>query len=406
MSKLAFATDRQLRLAKPKLSDYRIGCGERLFLRITPTGFKYWQIRYYKPNGSESLYQFGSYPKLSLVEARKHRDDIMPSLLAGIFTPQSASGGNSGSVGAVGSKDATTDTLSFNTCAEKYIAAKQPEWKNAKHAQQWANTLGQYASPVFGKLAVSAINRQHVLACLEPIWLTKNETASRLRGRIEAVLDWAKARDMRSGENPAAWKGGLQNLLAAPSRTQKTKSHPFLPYAEVPAFMQRLKHMDGQSALALQFLILTASRTTETTDAQWSELQGDVWVIPEDRMKKGIEHRIPLSEPALALLATLPRSGLYMFPRDALGEKPLSNMAMAMLLRRMGMDKITVHGFRTSFRMWSAEKTNYPKDVCERALSHQLVDKVEAAYMRSDFLELRRGLMRDWGGFCAVIGST
>ena len=399
MSKLAFATDRQLRLAKPKVKDYRIGCGERLFLRITPTGFKYWQTRFYKPNGSESLHQFGIYPKLSLVEARKHRDEIMPSLLADLPTSQSVSRGKTISGDAVGSKDIAT-TLSFDACAEKYIAAKQPEWKNAKHAQQWANTLGQYASPVFGKLAVSAITRQHVLACLEPIWLTKNETASRLRGRIEAVLDWAKARDMRSGENPAAWKGGLQNLLAAPSKTQKTKSHPFLPYTEVPAFMQRLNQMDGQSALALRFLILTATRTTETTDAQWSELQGDVWVIPSDRMKKAIEHRIPLSEPALALLASLTRQGPYLFPRDPIGEKPLSNMAMAMLLRRMGMDQITVHGFRSSFRMWSAEKTSYPKDVCERALSHQLVDKVEAAYMRSDFLELRRGLMRDWGGFC------
>ena len=399
MSKLAFATDRQLRLAKPKIKDYRIGCGERLFLRITPTGFKYWQIRFYKPSGAEALHQFGSYPKLSLVEARQHRDEIMPSLLAGHFAAQAGSRGTSVSGDAVASIE-TARTLSFDTCAEKYIAAKQPEWKNAKHAQQWANTLGQYASPVFGKLAVSAITRQHVLACLEPIWLTKNETASRLRGRIEAVLDWAKARDMRAGENPAAWKGGLQNLLAAPSKTQKRKSHPFLPYAEVPAFMQRLKQMDGQSALALQFLILTATRTTETTDSQWSELQGDVWVIPAQRMKKAIEHRIPLSEPALALLASLPRRGPYLFPRDPIGEKPLSNMAMAMLLRRMGMDKITVHGFRSSFRMWSAEKTSYPKDVCERALSHQLVDKVEAAYMRSDFLDLRRALMRDWGGFC------
>ncbi len=402
MSKLAFTTDRQLRLAKPRAKDYRLGCGERLFLRITPTGFKYWQIRYYKPDGLEALHQFGSYPKISLVEARRLRDEIVPNLLAGLPSPQALAR----SALTEKSQQAQTEaarTMSFDACAAKYIVAKQPEWKNAKHAQQWANTIRHYASPVFGQVSVALVNRDHVLACLEPIWLTKNETASRLRGRIEAVLDWAKAKDMRSGENPAMWKGGLQNLLAAPAKTQKTVSHPFLSYAKLPAFLQQLRPMEIQSALALEFLILTATRTSETLNACWSELKDDVWVIPAERMKMGIEHRIPLSDPALALLARQPKTGPYIFTNAMFGDKPLSNMAMAMLLRRMEMPDITVHGFRTTFRVWCAEQTSYPKDVCERALSHQLVDKVEAAYMRSDFLERRRSLMADWGRFCELM---
>ena len=212
MPKLAFATDRQLRSAKPRATDYRIGCGGQLYLRITPTGFKYWQVRFYKPNGKESLHQFASYPQTSLLEARARLSLILPELLAGRPSP------------AVIALRAERAALSFDDCAARFIEAKRHEWKNAKHAQQWQNTLSQYASPVFGHQPIGSLTRDDVLRCLEPIWLTRNETASRLRGRIESVVDWAKAKALFAGDNPAAWKGGLQNLLATDRKSTRLNS--------------------------------------------------------------------------------------------------------------------------------------------------------------------------------------
>ncbi len=391
MPKLAFATDRQLRTAKPRASDYRIGCGGQLYLRITPTGFKYWQIRYYKANGKESLHQFANYPQTSLLQARAQLLVLLPVLLAGQTPP------------AVAARQAERAAMSFDQCAASYIEAKRPEWKNAKHAQQWTNTLAQHASPVFGNLPVTSVRRDDVLRCLEPIWLTHNETASRLRGRIESVLDWAKAKGFREGDNPAIWRGGLQNLLSAPGKTQKVVNHPSLPYAELPAFFQQLKTTNGESAAALMFLILTATRTSEVLGATWDEIQAGkqaIWTIPEERMKAAREHRIPLSCPALDLLKRRPRVGPYVFSTAVLGNSAMSNMCMAMLLRRARMTHITVHGFRSTFRDWAGEQTSYPGEVCEHALAHQLPDKVEAAYFRSDLLDRRRDLMQDWAVFC------
>ena len=290
--------------------------------------------------------------------------------------------------------------LTFDQCAAAYIEAKRHEWKNQKHAQQWTNTVMQHASPVFGKHLVQTITRDDVLKCLEPIWLTSNETASRLRGRIESILDWAKAKDLRHGDNPAAWRGGLQNLLSAPSKTQKIVNHPSLPYTELPAFMRRLQTTNGESASALIFLILTATRTSEVLNASWAEINDGVWAIPAGRMKAGREHRVPLSPAALELLDWRPKTGPFVFTNALLGDRPMSNMSMAMLLRRADMGHVTVHGFRSTFRNWAAECTSYPREVCEHALAHQLPDKVEAAYLRSDLLARRRALMGDWGVFC------
>ena len=401
--KLAFATDRQLRSAKPRATDYRIGCGGQLYLRITPTGFKYWQVRFYKSNGKESLHQFASYPHTSLLQARAQLALMLPELLAGRRAP------------AVLARRAEQAALSFDDCAARFIEAKRHEWKNAKHAQQWQNTLKQYASPVFGSQPVASLTRDDVLRCLEPIWLSRNETASRLRGRIESVVDWAKAKDLFAGDNPAAWKGGLQNLLSAPSRTQKVVNHPSLPYAQLPDFFSQLRSMPGVSALALQFLILTACRTSEVLGAAWEEFSQlpksvedepaqAVWTIPEERMKAGKEHRVPLSGAAVKLLSDCRRVGPLVFSNAISGDKPMSNMALAMLLRRaitdFKSDPITVHGFRSTFRNWAAEQTSYPRDVCEHALAHQIPDKVEAAYLRSDLLDKRRTLMEDWAQFC------
>ena len=394
MPKLAFATDRQLKMAKPRTSDYRIGCGGQLFLRVTPVGRKYWQVRYYKINGRESVHQFAIYPQTSLADAKQKLAELLPVLLAGQPVPN------------VVAKQTARAALTFDQCAALYIQAKSPEWKNAKHAQQWANTLAQHASPIFGQSVISSVGREDVLRCLEPIWLTRNETASRLRGRIESILDWAKAKGMRVGENPAVWKGGLQNLLAAPSKTQKVVNHPSMPYSGIPALMQELKKAEAQSAKALMLLILTATRTSEALNAMWSEVNTSdvskeaIWTIAADRMKAGREHRVPLSISACQVLQNQLKHGQYVFSNDVSGDKPMSNMAMAMPLRRLGHDQYTVHGFRSSFRNWAAEKTAYPREVCEHALAHQLPDKVEAAYLRSDLLDKRRALMSDWAAYC------
>lgn len=297
---------------------------------------------------------------------------------------------------------ATAKRLTFRQCAEAYIEAHQGSWKNPKHRQQWTRTLEQYAYPVFGEVQISAIDVGFVTKVLDPIWATKTETASRVRGRIESVLDWAAVRGHRSGDNPARWRGHLQKALPQRSKIQKVQHHAALAYAELPVFMAMLRQVRGLSARALELLILTASRTSETINAEWSEfdLKAAVWTIPSERMKAAREHRVPLSPVAVTLLKTLrhlddPR---WVFP-GARANAPLSNMAMSKVLVSLGHADVTVHGFRSTFRDWAAEQTDYPKEVAEAALAHAVGDKVEAAYRRSDLFEKRRKLMLDWATY-------
>jgi integrase len=241
-----------------------------------------------------------------------------------------------------------------------------------------------------------------VASVLEPLWRTRTETASRLRGRIEAVLDWAAVRGHRSGDNPARWRGNLDKLLPPRSKVQRARHHPALPYGEVPAFVAELREQDGIAALALRFVILTACRTGEAIGARWSEMDGDTWTVPGERMKSGRPHRVPLSAEAVAVLdAVRGLDAAFVFPGGRRG-KPLSNAAMTALLKRMGHGAITVHGFRSSFRDWAAEQTAFPREVAEAALAHVLADKVEAAYRRSDLFERRRRLMDAWAGYLAT----
>jgi integrase len=296
--------------------------------------------------------------------------------------------------------------ISFRECAERYIAAHRAGWKNAKHAAQWPSTLATYAYPIFGELAVQAVNVALVTQVLEPIWEQKPETASRVRQRIEAVLDWAAARGYRHGENPARWRGHLETLLPAPSKIRRVQHHAALPYAEIGAFMAALREQEGMAAYALQFAILTATRTKEVIGARWDEfdLAAAMWTIPPERMKAEREHRIPLSAPALELLKALleTRTGPVIFSGMRRG-KPISNMAMLMLLRRMGRrGELTAHGFRSTFRDWAAERTNFPREVAEMALAHVVSDKVEAAYRRGDLFQRRRQLMEAWGRYCGT----
>ena len=293
--------------------------------------------------------------------------------------------------------------MTFRQCAEAYINAQKAGWSNAKHGAQWPATLATYAYPIFGDLPVQAIDVGLVTKALEPIWNTKTETASRLRGRIEAVLDWATVRGYRQGDNPARWRGHLDKILPQRAKVQKVQHHSALPYAEIGDFMTKLREQDSTSALALEFLILTAARTGEVIGAAWNEIDfaEALWTVPDERMKAKKEHRIPLSKPALAILQRLHahRTGDYVFP-GAKPNSPLSNMAMLKLLERMDLADLTVHGFRSTFRDWAAERTNFPREVAEHALAHSLPDKVEAAYRRSDLFEKRRQLLDAWARFC------
>ncbi|MGJ4952463.1 tyrosine-type recombinase/integrase [Bradyrhizobium sp. HKCCYLS20291] len=297
--------------------------------------------------------------------------------------------------------------LTFKECTKQYLAAHSAGWRNAKHAAQWSSTLKTYADPVIGSLSVHGIDTALVMKIIEPLWSKKPETASRLRGRIEAVLDWATVRGFRQGENPARWRGHLDKLLPARAKVRRVKHHAALPYDELPAFMAALRAQDGVAARALQFLILTAARTGEVIGARPEEIRDAIWTVPAGRMKSSKEHRVPLSAAALAIIDTLRKeqSGAHLFPGGK-RDKPLSNMAMLALLDRMERSDLTAHGFRSTFRDWAAERTNYPNEVVEMALAHTIGSKVEAAYRRGDLFEKRKSLMADWATFCASNGGA
>ncbi len=293
---------------------------------------------------------------------------------------------------------AKAKAITFKAAAEAYISANEGSWRNDKHRQQWRNTLVSYVYPVIGELPVASVTTSHVLDIIEPIWATKAETASRIRGRIETVLDAAKARGYREGENPARWRGHIAQILPARSRLARGH-HKAMPYNDVAAFLSELRAKQAVAALALEFTILTAARTSEVTDMTWDEVDmaKALWTIPAKRMKAGREHRVPLSKRAVEILEKVKDLGQgSVFPGN---RGKLSSMAMAMLLRRMGRDE-TVHGFRSAFRDWAAECTGYPREVCEMALAHVIGNKAEAAYRRGDLFEKRRLLMDEWTAFC------
>ncbi len=374
----------------------RYGDGKGLWLQVRDASHRSWLYRYML-NGKARQMGLGTVEAVSLAEARAAADEARKLVRQGIDPIERRHAGRVAK--------ATANALTFRETAERYIAAHQASWRNAKHCQQWNNTLATYAYSVIGDLAVSAIDVGHVMQVLEPLWHNKTETASRLRGRIEAVLDNATARGWRTGENPARWRGHLENLLPARSKMQQVKHHAALPWREMGAFMATLRDQDGIAARALEFAILTAARTGEVIAAHWAEidLAEGLWTVPAERMKAGREHRVPLSAAALGVLEEMaPAQGLagdFLFIGAKKG-KHLSQMAMLMLLRRMGRGELTAHGFRSTFREWAAEATAYPREVAELALAHVNKDKVEAAYQRGDLFAKRRELMEDWAAFC------
>jgi len=301
--------------------------------------------------------------------------------------------------------------------AAEYIATHKAGWKNEKHGQQWENTIATYANPIIGAKSVALVSTEDVLKILKPIWTTKTETASRLRSRIELILSYAKAMKWREGENPAMWRGHLDALLPPPTKLKKVRHHPALPYAQVPEFMAELRKLKGSGARALEFAILTATRSGEARLAQWHEidLEKRLWTIPAERMKAEREHWVPLSAQAIALIKTLPRieGNNYLFPGDR-DKKPLSDMTLTAITRRMNETEgdappkwidptngaqIVPHGFRSTFRDWAAEVGHYPREMAEHALAHSLPDRVEAAYHRGTMLERRAPMMQRWADY-------
>jgi integrase len=372
--------------------------GAGLYLRITDGGTKSWMFRYMLNRRAHDM-GLGSARDLSLAEAREEVGRYRKSLRLGIDP--------------LGARRAERDNqrvdaaklITFRQCAESYIESHHAGWKNAKHAAQWSSTLASYAFPIFGDLPVQVVDTSLVMKMLEPIWRTRTETASRVRGRIEAVLDWATVRKFRSGENPARWKGHLDKLLPARTKVRSVEHHAALPYDEIGTFMVGLREQQGFAARGLEFAILTAARTGEVIYATWDEfdLPAALWIVPGHRMKAGKEHRVPLSTPTVAILEKLQslRQSDFVFP-GARPKKPLSNMAFLQLLRRMERSDLTTHGFRSTFRDWAAESTACPSEVVEMALAHTISNKVEAAYRRGDLFEKRRRLMEDWATQCST----
>jgi integrase len=381
--------------------------GGGLYLHVNAKGAKSWIFRYMRDGRAREM-GLGSLHTIGLKVARERAADRRRELLDGIDPLQ---------VKQAKRHQAQLDAaraMTFKQCAQRYIMAHKATWKSPKSLAAWEGTLESDVYPAFGAVPVQAVDVALVMKAIEPIWNTKPETASRVRGRIESILDYAAARGWRQGENPARWRGHLDKLLPAPSKAKQAvrrtngrdEHHAALPYGQIAAFLAELRQQQGVAARALEFAILTAARTGEILGARWQEfdLTAKLWTIPAERMKGGREHRVPLSGGALEIITMMNenRQSDYVFPGASQG-RPLSNMSMLVLLRRIKRADLTVHGFRSTFRDWAAERSNFQNEVIEMALAHAVGDKVEAAYRRGDLFEKRRRLMEAWAGYC---GST
>lgn len=386
------------RLTTPGL--HAVGGVAGLLLQVKDSGARTWILRV-RVSGKRRDMGLGGFPSVTLAMARERAREARLAVDQGIDPVEQRI--NARKAAAASSQS----NITFEQAARQFIEAKRHEWKSEKHEAQWSSTLDQYAFPVIGRLHVRDIELSHVLKILEPIWTQKTETASRLRGRIESVLDWATVRHYRDGLNPARWKGHLDKTLAAPNKVTRKKHFAALPWTQMPGFMAGLRKREGISARALEFGILCASRSAEIRGALWSEIDVDaaLWVIPAERMKAEKEHRVPLCQAAVDLLRAMPRlaGSELVFPSPS--GKELSDMSLTAVLRRMNMH-VTQHGFRSTFRDWAAEATNYPREVAEMALAHTIGDKVEAAYRRGDLFEKRRAMMAEWAHYCAQTNTT
>jgi integrase len=374
--------------------------GGGLYLQITGTDARSWIFRYWvAERGHCRDMGLGSLHVVSLEKARDLAGEYRRMLRQGVDPLEAMR-----TTKAQRRLEAAR-TITFSECARRYIEAHRAEWKDTKHRQQWQNTIAQHAEPLVGNVPVQDIDTAAIHKVLAPIWTTTPETASRLRGRIEAILDWARVLGYRTGENPARWRGHLDHLLPKLSRVRKIAHHPAMPYGEIPEFMTTLRVRESPAARALEFCILTAARSGEVLGAQRQEFDLDaaVWTVPAERMKAGVQHRVPLSPAALQIVKDMGVAELndaaFVFPGGNPG-CPLSAKALHKTLRRMGIEDATPHGFRSAFRDWAAEKTSAASEVCEAALAHTVENKVEAAYRRTDLFDKRRELMTSWARYC------
>lgn len=374
---------------------HAVGGVSGLQLQITDAGARSWILRATVGSRRRDM-GLGGFPDVTLAQAREKARAAREQIAAGIDPIEAGRAARSALIAS------QISAKTFEQCAHAFIDAKEAEWRNPKHRDQWESTLKTYAFPKLGSMLVRDIALPHIMSVLEPIWTTKTETASRLRGRIESVLDWATVRGYRQGDNPARWRGHLDKVLAKPSKVAKVEHHAALDVDSVSAFISALRKMEGMGARALEFAILTAARSGEVRGATWDEIdiKARIWTVPADRMKASKEHRVPLSKAVLKLIEALPRleDSPYVFaaPRGGM----LSDMSLSAVMRRMEVDAVP-HGFRSTFRDWAAERTAYPGEVVEMALAHTIGDKVEAAYRRGDLFDKRRRLMEEWATFCA-----
>jgi len=372
--------------------------GGGLYLQVTKRGAKSW-IYKFMISGRAREMGLGPLHAVSLSAARAKAADCRRARIAGT-DPIEARKRELTKVRLAAAK-----SITFAQCAEAYLVVHSVAWRSAKYAKQWGRTMERYSGALIGSLPVQDVDVSLVMKVLEPIWMSKPETATRMRERIEQVLDWAKVRGYREKENPARWRGHLQNLLPNSSKVRRVKHHPALPYAQVAEFMATLRKREGVSAAALEFAILTAARTSEVIGATWDEIdvQSRIWSVPAARMKANRDHRVPLSANALSILKRMHKlkQDNFVFPSGRVG-RPLSNMAFLALLKRMDRGDITPHGFRSTFRDWTAEQTDYAREVAEMALGHSVGNQVEAAYRRGDLFEKRQRLMDGWAEYCAL----
>jgi integrase len=385
------------RLSKPGL--YAVGNPPGLYLQIVGQA-RSWILRV-KIGSKRRDMGLGPFPGVTLAQAREKARGARAQIEEGqdpiLLRKQAQSA----------LKAAQASALTFADAVKRFLDARSDEWTNSKHRKQWTSTLETYAFPIMGNVYVADISQAHVMSVLEPIWRAKTETATRLRGRIERVLDWATASGYRTGENPALWRGRLDHLLPKPTKITTVEHHPALPIDEIGKFMVELRTRDGNAARALEFAILNASRSIEVRGARWSEIDLDaaIWKIPSARMKMKKEHRVPLSKAAIQLLEKLPRTAGIEFIFPAPSGSVLSDMALAQVIRRMNAPCVP-HGFRSTFRDWAAERTNFPREIAEIALAHSIKGDVEGAYWRGDVLDKRRQLMEAWSKFCSQTRTT
>jgi integrase len=369
--------------------------GDGLYLQVTSPEIRSWIFRY-QLNGRRREMGLGSYPLIGLADARERTRAARQDVKEGRDPIEARKEAQAAATLAA------ARAMTFRACAEQYIEAHKAGWRSPIHAAQWPSTLEAYVYPVFGQIPVPDVDLALVMKVLQPIWTKKPETASRVRGRIEAILDWARARGYRTGDNPARWRGLLDQLLPPRAKVRKVKHHAALPFEELGAFIAELRKLDGIAPRALEFLILTAARTSEVTGATPDEIKDGVWTVPADRIKAGREHRVPLSPRAVEILEQVaPLSGKYLFPGGRKGQ-PLSENGLLAVLDRMGRSDITVHGFRSTFKDWASECTAYPNEVSEMALAHAIPSGVERAYRRGDLFAKRAKMMADWARFCGV----